>query len=94
MEPVLLSLVRGIIFASHEDMIPEFRAYNDYLDQWGQHKNRPADNVGWLDFTHGLTFANAIHQQRINRLSQDSDVSLDWQPLPPGCLFVVRVQPG
>ena len=119
MAPLLLSLVRGIIFASREDMIPEFRAYHDYLKQWGQHKNRIAEtalwrkksinksmqavidcsgdhptsiykslllanavnllnfdmaqqdrahisvsgNVGWLDFTHGLTFANAIHQQ-------------------------------
>lgn len=119
MQPLLVSLVRGIIFASREDKIPEFRAYHDYLNQWGQHQDvkleaslwrkksinksmeaviacsdQPAEsifralllanainllsfdssqqekiyisvsgNVGWLDFTHGLTFANAIHQQ-------------------------------
>ena len=119
MLPLLISLLRGIIFASREDRIPEFRGYFKYLNQWGQHaeqkpealqwrkksinksmqaviacSNQPVEsiyqalllanainllsfnikqqekiyvsvsgNVGWLDFTHGLTFANAIHQQ-------------------------------
>ncbi|MEM7294532.1 MAG: Rieske 2Fe-2S domain-containing protein, partial [Pseudomonadota bacterium] len=35
-EPLLLSLVRGIVFASREDRIPEFRDYAPTLDQWGQ----------------------------------------------------------
>jgi nitrite reductase/ring-hydroxylating ferredoxin subunit len=119
LEPLLLSLVRGFIFASREDRIPEFRAYQVQLQQWGRHKGLAAEaglwrrkginqslkttvacsgnppeeiyralllanainllsfnisqqdkirvsvsgNVGWLDFTHGLTFANAVRQQ-------------------------------
>jgi len=119
MEPLLLSLVRSLVFARREDKIPEFRSYSDYLNKWGQHQNQnpnaklwrqksidksmraaldcsgsPAEeiyqalllanavnllsfdieqqykthvtvsgNVGWLDFTHGLTFANAVRQQ-------------------------------
>ena len=119
MEPLLLSLVRELVYASREDRIPEFRAYARYLEKWGRHKKQrpeaslwrhkginksmqaviacsgspPEDiyralfianavnllsfdieqqekihvsvsgNVGWLDFTHGLTFANAVRQQ-------------------------------
>ena len=119
MEPLLLSLVRGIIYAPREDKIPEFRAYADYLRKWGQHRSKGPEarlwrhksieksmqatvdcsgspveeiyqalllanainllsfdieqqyknhvtvsgNVGWLDFTHGLTFASAVRQQ-------------------------------
>lgn len=33
-EPLLLSLVRGIVFASREDKIPEFRAYQCTLAEW------------------------------------------------------------
>jgi nitrite reductase/ring-hydroxylating ferredoxin subunit len=118
-EPLLLSLVRGFIYASREDRIPEFRAYATQLARWGKHKSMTADpalwrqrginkslqatvacsanppgqiyhalllanatsllsfdinqqdkikvpvsgNVGWLDFTHGLTFANAVRRQ-------------------------------
>ena len=119
MEALLLSLVRGFIFARREDKIPEFRAYSAQLEKWGQHRKLKADavlwrqagidksmqvavdcsgnpvaviyqalllanainllgfdinqqekvhvsvsgNVGWLDFTHGLTFASAVRQQ-------------------------------
>jgi len=119
MEPLLLSLVRGFIYASREDKIPEFRAYSGQLEKWGHHKEQkpepglwrhksinksmqaavdcsanPAEdiyrallvanainllsfdiaqqdkvrvsvsgNVGWLDFTHGLTFASAVRRQ-------------------------------
>jgi len=119
MEPLLLALLREIVYASREDRIPEFRAYGAQLQKWGQHKdlsptpelwrrksinkslkatiacsgNPPqklyhalllanainllgfdisqqdkihvsvSANVGWLDFTHGLTFANAVRQQ-------------------------------
>jgi len=119
MEPLLLSLVREIIYSRREDKIPEFRAYGEYLKKWGQHKGlnpearlwrhtsinksmqavvdcsgSPAEqiyqalllanavnllsfdveqqekvhvtvsgNVGWLDFTHGITFASAVRQQ-------------------------------
>jgi len=125
-EPLLLSLVRGFIYASREDKIPEFRGYATQLARWGKHKSITADpalwrqrginkslqatvacsantvacsanppeqiyhalllanaasllsfdinqqdkikvpvsgNVGWLDFTHGLTFANAVRRQ-------------------------------
>jgi hypothetical protein len=119
LEPLLLSLVRGLVFASREDRIPEFRAYAAQLERWGRHRDDTAEagrwrglgvnkslratvacshlppaeiyrglllanatnllsfdiaqqdkvrvpvsgNVGWLDFTHGLTFANAVRQQ-------------------------------
>ncbi len=119
MEPLLLSLVRGFVFARREDKIPEFRAYSAQLENWGQHKKLKADaalwrkasinksmqavidcsgnpapliyqalllanainllsfdmsqqdkihipvsgNIGWLDFTHGLTFASAVRRQ-------------------------------
>jgi hypothetical protein len=119
MEPLLLSLVRGFIYASREDRIPEFRAYATQLARWGKHRQlvaeaalwrrkgvnkslqatvacsaRPTEeiyralllanaanllsfdirqqekvrvpvsgNIGWLDFTHGLTFAQAVRQQ-------------------------------
>ncbi len=118
-QPLLLSLVREIVYASREDKIPEFRAYAAQLEKWGQHKEQSPDparwrrksinkslkaavacsgsetgqiyralllanainllsfdisqqdkihvsvsgNVGWLDFTHGLTFASAVRQQ-------------------------------
>ena len=119
-EPVLLSLARGLVFATREDLIPEFRAYAKALARWGRTKNGAepvpadwrglgidkalaraaassagppmrlfhallganahnlltfddghqdqvripiADNVGWLSFTHGITFANAVRLQ-------------------------------
>lgn len=119
-EPLLLSLARRIVFATREDLIPEFRPYAKALARWGKAKNGadPAsadwrklgigkalaraaslsaappmrlfhallganarnlltfdagqqdririsidDNVGWLDFTHGITFANAVRMQ-------------------------------
>ena len=119
LEPLLLSLVRGFIYASREDRIPEFRGYARELARWGKRGGTTPDpanwrhqgvnkslkaviacsdaspeaiyralllanavnmlsydiaqqdkirvpvsgNVGWLDFTHGLTFANAVRQQ-------------------------------
>ena len=118
MQPLLLSLLREMVYARREDQIPEFRAYATELDKWGQGRRRPepmlwrqqginkslrtaiacsgcppeelyralllanainllgfdisqqnkihvsvSGNVGWLDFTHGLTFANAVRQQ-------------------------------
>ena len=119
-EPLLVSLVREIVFATREDQIPEFRGYAGALSQWGKAKNGVApraddwrklpinkalartvessgadpmqiyhallganamnliafdiaqqdkiriaidDNVGWLDFSHGITFANAVREQ-------------------------------
>ncbi|MDQ2695770.1 MAG: Rieske (2Fe-2S) protein [Pseudomonadota bacterium] len=120
-EPLLLALVRSMVYATREDRIPQFREYANALERWGRrpgggapdagayrglsvfkaltltadagaadpqalygallganawnmlafaadvyenHVDRPlADNVGWLDFTHGLTFANAVRRQ-------------------------------
>ena len=115
--PLLLALVRSIVFAFREDHIPEFRTYGAALAAWGrkangaapeadafrglnvkqalrlaagfggaepealyrallgvnaanmlaydtayqEHTDRPMrDNVGWLSFTHAITFANAV----------------------------------
>ncbi len=118
LQPLLLSLVRGFVYASREDKIPEFRGYAAQLDKWGAGKRHPeaaqwrgkgigkslqaavacsaapaeevyralllanawnllgfdieqqdkvrvpvSGNVGWLDFTHGITFASAVRQQ-------------------------------
>ena len=119
-EPVLLSLARGLVFATREDLIPEFRGYAKALARWGRARNGAepaladwrglgidkalaravasssgppmrlfhallganarnlltfdaghqdqvrvpvADNVGWLSFTHAITFANAVREQ-------------------------------
>ena len=119
-EPLLVSLVRGLVFATREDLIPQFRGYAKALARWGRandgadpapqdwrglgidkalaraaassaappmdlfhallganarnlltfdagHQDRirvPVDdNVGWLSFTHGITFANAVRTQ-------------------------------
>ena len=116
-EPLLLALVRSLVYASREDLIPEVRGYGTALAAWdGQGTRAPkaedfqrlsvpktraligessADpeglfdallaasawqflhfdlthqarvdnavsaNVGWLDFTHEITFANAVRQ--------------------------------
>ena len=119
-EPLLVSFVRGLVFAVREDLIPEFRGYEKALARWGKAKNGVApqpsdwrglginkalskaasmsavppmhlfhallganarnlltfdteqqdriqvpidDNVGWLNFTHAITFSNAVHEQ-------------------------------
>jgi nitrite reductase/ring-hydroxylating ferredoxin subunit len=122
--PVLLTLVRSLVYARREDLIPEFRGYAAMLASWPQGPMAPssgtppldgisgrsaegamavvrdaaahatpqglyvallgaaslnllqfdidwqaktdgsiAQNVGWLDFTHGVTFANAVRRQ-------------------------------
>jgi len=116
--PLLLSLLRAIVYSSREDLIPEFRHYAPALAQWGgsgqapeagdyrglnerraleltasrgkappatlyrallganawnllafdiarqQRVDQPtADNAGWLDVTHGITFAEAVRRQ-------------------------------
>lgn len=117
--PLLLMLTRSLIYATREDLLPEFASYGAYLKAWGQTRQacpplvaaslllgaspktamaivaawgarysperifaalveaaawlllhvdeevltrtdgKIADNVGWLDFTHALTFAEA-----------------------------------
>ena len=114
-EPLLLSLVRSLVYATREDLIPEFRAYGPALTAWdgegaapvaaedllglsvpkvlarvnassGDRRalydallgaaawqflhfdteimyatDRPvSQNVNWLDFSHAITFANAV----------------------------------
>ena len=118
--PLLLALVRSLIFATREDQIPDFRTYQPTLQSWGKLQDMPipqttdyrplsikralertaqsshvppealfevllaanaqhmlaydlsyqshinrsiVDNVGWLSFTHGVTFANAVRRQ-------------------------------
>jgi hypothetical protein len=122
--PLLLALVRSLVNASREDLIPEFRGYSRALAAWPRNRTSKgnaavypatfigcsvddamaatlnaaaansssdlyrallgassinllrydlqylagidinvAENVGWLDFTHGLTFANAVRLQ-------------------------------
>ncbi len=116
LEPVLLMLVRGLIYATREDLIPQFKAYAPAVAEWrdgegvpdqddlrtgsvdrvltairdakddpmvvydsvlmagawqllhmdlsySQSRSGPVqDNVGWLDFTHTITFANAVRR--------------------------------
>lgn len=122
-EPLLLALTRSLVFATREDLLPEFKNYVPTLKQFQLCSNnsdhihssddvfgesvdhcllwtkgtaafhsplqvyetllqaaarnllhfdtsyqdafdRPvSDNVGWLDFTHALTFANAVRLQ-------------------------------
>jgi len=119
-EALLLMLARSLIYATREDLLPEFRDYRGHLAEWGRgcgdaprmepqalrgkaprgamatiaawgalhppaaifpvlveasawtllHVDQRkltctdaklADNIGWLDFTHALTFADAAH---------------------------------
>ena len=119
-EPLLLSLVRSLIYTRREDRIPEFRRYAATLATWGKQNSaagpdlhawrklginkslelaanfsnaRPeelyvallgacaanmlaydveqqnkvnipiSDNIGWLDFTHAITFSSAVRMQ-------------------------------
>jgi nitrite reductase/ring-hydroxylating ferredoxin subunit len=117
LKPAILALTRELIYASREDLIPEFRAYHDALANWSSGASTPvtwqdfrglsvkkalertsesgskyenlyaallganawnflhfdtsveaatdstiARNVGWLDFTHSITFANAVRE--------------------------------
>ena len=119
-EPVLLSLIRSLVYAAREDEIPEFHHYRQSLARWkeGSCRQPPtvaswkhlgvnkalaqtvryshtaptrlfktllganacnllafdsgqqqkyyipvSENVGWLDFSHGITFAEAVWQQ-------------------------------
>ena len=118
-KPLLLSLVRSIVYAAREDKTPEFKAYAPALAAWGKnnassnvmpyqwrrlgikssleatvrcsaadpvaiyqelletnainllgfdidHQDKThvsiSGNVGWFDYTHGITFANAVRK--------------------------------
>ncbi len=115
--PLLKALVRNLIYARREDLLPEFRQYASAIDQWDssiaphpseeftingasvngalsltlkhagknpekiyttllkqlaqnmlffnmdiaqQWNNSVSNNVSWLNFSHGITFANAV----------------------------------
>jgi nitrite reductase/ring-hydroxylating ferredoxin subunit len=121
-KPLLLAWLRSLIFATREDLLPDFRRYAEAFAAWpsgaraggmlpgpdsfegksvrdvlnatvaaagnapldiyfalmeasARHilrfderhalrtDNRVADNVGWLDFSHALTFGHALRQQ-------------------------------
>jgi len=116
--PLLLSLARSLIYATREDLIPEFADYAGARKAWGGDSRAPSvgdyaglnvrralaltaahgeappatlyrallganarnllmldlarqtrvdqpmtENAGWLDMTHGITFANAVRLQ-------------------------------
>ncbi len=114
-KPLTLSLVRSIIKATREDLLPDFKNYSKYLMSKGQitkedniflsninksmqtvldlletknikevyeiildsnsknllyfdinyqnaYNNKVTENIGWLDFTHALTFSNAVNE--------------------------------
>ena len=145
--PLLLSLARRIVFATREDLVPEFRPYAKALARWGKAKNgadpTPADwhklgigkalaraaslsaappmrlfhallganarnlltfdagqqhririaiddNVGWLDFTHGITFANAVRVQCAKFRSCGRPPCCKW----PASADATRLTPG
>lgn len=141
--PILLSLVRSIVYANREDRIPEFRSYAPALARWEGAARRPglapgdflhlpvpatlervlelegepadryrvllaasamamlrfdlsvsvhvdkpvSHNVGWLDFTHMLTFANAVR-----RICAEDPTLWPQALLQMGC-FLGRVSP-
>ncbi len=56
-EPLLLSLVRSIVFAAREDLIPEFRHYRGALDAWGDVERKDVPGAG--DFS-GLGIQSSL----------------------------------
>jgi len=43
LKPLLHSLVRSLVYASREDLIPEFRAYRPAIEGWAEGGNAPPD---------------------------------------------------
>jgi hypothetical protein len=50
-------LYRCLLGASASNLLRYDTRYQERVD------NNVADNIGWLDFTHGITFANAVRLQ-------------------------------
>ncbi|MEM9057005.1 MAG: Rieske 2Fe-2S domain-containing protein, partial [Pseudomonadota bacterium] len=47
--PLLLSMTRGLVYATREDLIPEFAAYGEALARWDAAGDADSpDAVGWL----------------------------------------------
>jgi nitrite reductase/ring-hydroxylating ferredoxin subunit len=150
--PLLLAWLRSLIYATREDLLPDFAGYATALAEWPDAAKRPppaaspesaqfegastqealtavlrfagakplalydalfeasarqllrfdeshavrtdnsvADNVGWLDFSHALTFAHALREQCMRCWEQGSEL---WpRGLLQLALFVGRNKP-
>lgn len=64
-EPLLLSLVRSLVYATREDLIPEFRAYAPALAAWDGAGGAPVAAADLL----GLSVPKVL--ERVNRSSGD-----------------------
>src|SRR3546814_2110653 len=64
-EPLLLNLVRSLVYASREDLIPEFRAYGPALAAWTGEGGAPIAPADLL----GLSVPKVL--ERVNRSSGD-----------------------
>ncbi|HEV2675191.1 MAG TPA: hypothetical protein VGV37_11675, partial [Aliidongia sp.] len=77
--PVLLSLVRSLVYARREDLLPEFRDYRSRLDAWWA----SADNAPALD---------AAALRRISA-KQAMAITAAWGPIHrPEAIFAVLVE--
>lgn len=58
-EPLLFALIRSLVYASREDLIPEFRTYAPTLEAWHESGNEDAKAVTAEDFR-GLDVTRAL----------------------------------
>jgi nitrite reductase/ring-hydroxylating ferredoxin subunit len=65
-EPLLFALVRSLVYASREDLIPEFRAYGPALQSWHEKSSAGAQRLRAEDFR-GLDVARALARCRGSR---------------------------
>ncbi len=59
-EPLLLALVRALIYAWREDLIPEFRDYADSLAAWDGQGDAPVAAADFIDLNAGRAMARAL----------------------------------
>ena len=116
-EPVLLSLVRGLVSAFREDLIPEFRGYGAALETFGSEPNGAAPaaaDYGGLNANRAMAFtarhgaapaldlfrsllgANALNMVRFNLrhlddLDQPYGSDFGWLDLTHGLTFAEAV---
>lgn len=64
LEPVVLALTRGLVRATREDLIPEFRDYADILSGWGKSANKTLtpDDFEGLGADRAMALATVSHQ--------------------------------
>ena len=81
--PLLLSLVRDVVFATREDQIPEFRGYADALGGWGRKSNGAAPTP---DTYHGLNAGGRLTSPS-NPAGRRRSISTAacWQRMPGTC---------